>query len=324
MVRLEAGRLSDQPAVEVLLATYNGERFLREQIDSILTQDYVNLRVLARDDGSSDATVSILNEYAARLPSRFRVMPPSQGTGSPKDNFLLLMRASSAQYICFSDQDDVWLSDKVSRTKQAMDELESRWGADAPLLVFTDARVVDDQLRTLHESFWAHEKIEPDRIHHLPLLLGRSVVTGCTMLLNRPLLELSFAMPSEASMHDRWIGLLACTIGKACAVKAQTLLYRQHDRNVAGIGKKTVSLPELFRRLVKREARQMQWAISQRQAEAFLRAYSAELSSKHRDLLRAYLQCGERESRIFRITTFIRYGFYRWNSIRDLAVMLDI
>jgi hypothetical protein len=316
--------LSSQPIVEVLLATYNGERFLREQIDSILTQDYVNLRVLARDDGSSDATISILNEYAERLPNRFRVMPSSPGTGSPKGNFLMLMRASSAQYICFSDQDDVWLPDKVSRTKRAMDELESRWGADIPSLVFTDARVVDAQLRTLHESFWAHEKIEADRIHNLALLLGRSVVTGCTMLLNRRLLEMSFAMPSGASMHDRWIGLLACTLGKACAVKAQTLLYRQHDRNVAGIGKGTTSLPELFRRLVKREGRQMQWAISQRQAEAFLRAYSAELSPKDRDLLEAYLQCGARESRIFRITTFIRYGFYRWNSIKDLAVMIDI
>jgi glycosyltransferase involved in cell wall biosynthesis len=316
--------LSDRPVVEVLLATYNGERFLREQIDSILTQDYVNLRVLARDDGSSDATVSILNEYAERFPNRFRLMPSSAGTGSPKDNFLILMRGASAQYVCFSDQDDIWLPDKVSRTKRAMDELESRWGSDTPLLVFTDARVVDDQLRTLHESFWAHEKIEPDRIHHLALLLGRSVVTGCTMLLNRRLLELSFAMPSDASMHDRWIGLLACTIGKACAVKAQTLLYRQHDRNVVGIGERTVSLPQLFRRLLKREARRMQWVISQRQAEAFLRAYSAELSPKHRDLLRAYLQCGARESRLFRIVTFIRYGFCRWNSIRDLAVMIDV
>ena len=68
-----------------------------------------------------------------------------------------------------------------------MDELEPRWGADTPLLVFTDAHVVDDQLRTLHESFWAREKIDPERIHLLALLLGRSVVTGCTMLLNRRL-----------------------------------------------------------------------------------------------------------------------------------------
>jgi glycosyltransferase involved in cell wall biosynthesis len=324
MVQSEKGKLSDQPIVEVLLATYNGERFLREQIDSILMQDYVNLRVLARDDGSSDATVSILNEYAERLPIRFRVMPSSPGTGSPKDNFLMLMRASSAQYICFSDQDDIWLPDKVSRTKRAMDDLESRWGADTPLLVFTDAHVVDDQLRTLHESFWAHEKIEPDRIHDLALLLGRSVVTGCTMLLNRRLVELSFAMPGEAPMHDRWIGLLACAIGRTQAVRTQTLLYRQHDRNVAGIGKSTVSLPALFNRLVKREARRAQWVISQRQAEAFLRVYSAELSPKHRDLLRAYLQCGATKGRLFRIMTFIRFGFCRWNSIRDLAVMIDV
>jgi glycosyltransferase involved in cell wall biosynthesis len=324
MFQLEEEGASNQPAIEVLLATYNGERFLREQIDSILTQDYTDLRVLARDDGSSDATVSILNEYAERFPDRFRVMPLSPGTDSPKDNFLLLMRASSAQYICFSDQDDIWLPDKVSRTKRAMDLLESRWGTDAPLLVFTDMRVVNDQLQTLHESFWAHEKIEPDRIHHLALLLGRSVVTGCTMLLNRRLLELSFAMPNEASMHDRWIGLLASAIGKVYVVNDQTILYRQHDRNVRGIGEKARSFPEQVRRLVKRDARRRQWEISQLQAKGFLRTYSAELSAKQRDMLKAYLQCGATGSRIFRIATFVRYGLCRWNSMRDLATMVDI
>jgi glycosyltransferase involved in cell wall biosynthesis len=324
MVQLEEGGVSNQPVIEVLLATYNGERFLREQIDSILTQDYTDLRVLARDDGSSDATVSILNEYAERFPNRVRVMPPSPGSGSAKANFLLLMQESSAQYICFSDQDDIWLPDKVSRTKRAMDLLESRWGVDTPLLVFTDMRVVNDQLRTLHESFWTHGKIEPDRIHHLALLLGRSVVTGCTMLLNRRLLELSFAMPSEASMHDRWIGLLASAIGKVHVVKDQTILYRQHDRNVRGIEKRARSLPEQVRRLVNRDARRSQWEISQLQAKGFLRTYSAELSAKQRDMLKAYLQCGANGSRILRIRTFIRYGLCRWSSMRDLATMVDI
>jgi hypothetical protein len=164
-----------------------------------------------------------------------------------------------------------------------------------------------------------NEKIEPDRVHHLALLVGRSIVTGCTMLLNSRLLELSLATASEGSMHDRWIGLLACATGKACAVRAQTLHYRQHDRNVAGVEKRTGSLPELVRRLVRRDARQMQWEISQRQAEALLRVHSAELSADHRELLRAYVKCGARGSRIFRITTFLRYGLYRWNSIRDLA-----
>src|ERR1700734_3871762 len=98
--------MSSLPEVEVLLATYNGERFLREQIDSIIGQDYENIYRLARDDGSRDGTVEILNEYAQRFPERFRVMPASAAAGGPKANFLLLMKASTADYICFSDQDD--------------------------------------------------------------------------------------------------------------------------------------------------------------------------------------------------------------------------
>src|SRR5271170_623792 len=103
------------PAVEVLLATCNGERFLREQIDSILAQDYENIRILARDDGSTDSTVAILAEYGERFPGRFRVMPVQTPAGSAKGNFLLLMKESTAGHICFADQDDVWLRDKVDR-----------------------------------------------------------------------------------------------------------------------------------------------------------------------------------------------------------------
>src|SRR5271156_5979852 len=101
--------MNSLPEVEVLLATYNGARFLREQLDSILAQDYGNFRVLARDDGSSDETVEILVQYAEDFPDRVRVMPAGIATGNPQSNFLLLMRASTAEYVCFADQDDVWL-----------------------------------------------------------------------------------------------------------------------------------------------------------------------------------------------------------------------
>ena len=324
IVRLEEKGLSDHREIEVLLATYNGERFLREQVDSILTQDHVNVRILARDDGSSDETVQILNEYAERYPARFQVMPPSPATGSAKDNFGLLMRASTASHICFADQDDVWLPDKVTKTIQAMEQLESEWGVDTPLLVFTDLHVVDDQLRPLHESFWATEKINPARINHLPLLLGQNVVTGCTAMLNRSLVELSLSMPGEAYMHDGWIALLACTIGKAAAVNARTVLYRQHDRNVIGVAKRTGSVLEIVLRLRNRQGRRAQWEINQQQAKALLRVHPAQLSAKHRELLRAYLRCGTTRSRLVRIATFLRYGFYHLGSSVNLAIMLDV
>ena len=238
--------MSSLPEVEVLLATYNGARFLREQIDSILAQDYGNIRVLARDDGSSDETVEILAQYAARFPGRFQVMPVGVATGNPKNNFLLLMKASTADYICFSDQDDVWLPDKVSRTKQAMDQLESRWGAKVPLLVFTDLHLVDDKLKIVHESFWSYMNIDPGRINRLSEMMVQSVVTGCTAMLNRPLLELSVRMPEEAYMHDLWISWLASFMGKSSpregpdgslsSTRSQRHWYRQQHRRYGRSG----------------------------------------------------------------------------------------
>ena len=225
------------PEVEILLATYNGERFLREQIDSLLAQDYENIRVLARDDGSSDGTVEVLHQYAERFPDRFQLMSTSLATGSAKRNFLLLMKASSADYICFADQDDVWLPHKVSRTKQAMDQLESEWGRRGPLLVFSDLHLVDERLKVLYESFWTHMKIDPDRINRIPELMVQSVVTGCTAMLNRAMLDLAVRMPEEAFMHDRWVGLLASFMGRSGIVRTQTVLYRQHAHNVLGTGR---------------------------------------------------------------------------------------
>jgi glycosyltransferase involved in cell wall biosynthesis len=325
--------MSGLPEVEILLATYNGARFLREQLDSIMTQDYGNIRVLARDDGSSDETVEILNEYAKRFPGRLRVMPAGTPTGSAKNNFLLLMKAATADYICFADQDDVWLPDKVSRTKQAMDQLESQWGTTVPLLVFTDLRVVDDKLTILHNSFWAHMNIDPAHIHRQAALMVQSVVTGCTAMLNRPLLALSLRMPDEAFMHDRWIGLLASFMGRSSEVRAPTVLYRQHEHNVLGIGRdsgvpnpgrSTRSLLERMHRPGISEGQLVLWNRSQQDTRAFLQEYGADLPPGKRNLLKAFLRCQTSRSPLVRMATFLRYGFYYPGLKLNLAMMLHL
>jgi glycosyltransferase involved in cell wall biosynthesis len=321
------------PAVEVLLATYNGEQFLREQIDSILAQDYVNTTVLARDDGSTDSTVAILTEYEGLFPGRFRVMPAGAPTGNARDNFLLLMKESTAEHICFADQDDVWLRDKVSRSTQAMEGLEGKWGTNMPLLVFTDLRVVDEKLDVIHNSFWEHMAINPDRIDSLAKLLVQSVVTGCTAMINRPLLELSLRMPKEASMHDRWIALLTSVFGKFSALKAQTVLYRQHDRNVLGTGDRNDSVgAEDCARSIMEKLRQFrdggshvfQWRVSQRQAASLLRLHGALLPTKKRDIISAYLRCETSNSRIMRIAILIRYGFYYEGLLPNLRTVAHL
>lgn len=312
------------PEVEVLLATYNGERFLREQIDSILAQDYAGLRVLARDDGSEDGTRAILEEYSRSDEARFRVLPQSTPTGSAKGNFVRLMDAATAEFVCFADQDDVWLQGKVRRTMDAMLRLRGRHGAETPLLVFTDLRVVDERLRAIAESMWEQAGIEPESIHRLERLLGQNVATGCTVMINRRMNELGRRMPREALMHDRWLGLLAAAMGAADFLSERTVLYRQHGANVIGAAAQDDSLNGRAVRARDSRGRRLERWRSEEQAEALIREHGAEMGEGTRALLEAYLRSGRSESRLERVATTLRYRFFRTGSLRNAAMIADL
>jgi hypothetical protein len=315
---------AQRPEVEVLLATYNGDLFVREQIDSILAQDYPTLRILASDDGSSDRTPAILGEYIEQFPTRIRLVEKQQPMGSAKANFLRLMKEATAGYICFADQDDVWLPGKVSGCMRAMEKLEARHGTSWPLLVFTDLRVVDDQLKTISPSMWRHLNIDPTSVHRLEQLVGRSVVTGCTAMINRPMLEFARQMPEEATMHDRWIGLLAAAMGAAAIVPEQTVLYRQHGSNVVGAVAPNSSVPGIAYRAVQSNGRRAERLRSERQAEALLNLHSDRMPKRSEVLLRAYLRSGRSESAVERVATALRYKFSRGNILKDLVTLVDL
>jgi hypothetical protein len=312
------------PDVEVLLATYNGERFVGEQIDSILAQDYPTLQILASDDGSSDRTLEILREYAEQFPSKIRLMEKQRPTGSAKANYLRLMKEATAGYICFADQDDVWLPNKVSGSMREIEKLEAQHGPSRPLLVFTDLRVVDDRLKTINPSMWRQLDIDPRSVHRLKQLIGRSVVTGCTATINRPMLELARQMPEEATMHDRWIGLLAATLGAAAIVPEQTVLYRQHDSNVVGALTPDGSVAGIAYRAVHRDGRRAERLRSERQAEALLKLHSSIMPEQSVVLLRAYLRSGRSKSALQRVATALQYGFSRGNLFKDLLTLFDL
>jgi glycosyltransferase involved in cell wall biosynthesis len=316
--------LMQRPEVEVLLATYNGDGFLSEQIDSIFEQDYPTLRVLASDDGSQDATGKILAEYGHRFPDRFHLLESKSSTGSAKLNFLRLMKAATGTYVCFADQDDVWLPNKVSRCMEAMQEVEVRHGKALPLLIFTDLRVVDRQLRMMHPSLWKQLNVNPESIHRLEQLVGRSVVTGCTALINRPLLELARSMPPEAPMHDRWIGMLAATMGAAAIVADQTVLYRQHESNVVGAAEPDNSVPGIVSRAARPDGRRAERTRSEAQVEALLRLHGNDMPEANANLLRAYLRSGRSSNPLRRIATTLRYGFSRGGPLKNLLTLFDL
>ena len=323
----------DAPEVEVLLATYNGERFLREQVQSILAQSeaqgyaaqaYERMRVLARDDGSTDGTAAMLAEFAGTDPERFRVLPTGERTGSAKASFGRLMAAATARYVCFADQDDVWSADKVQMSIATMREMEGEHGVTTPLLVFSDLRVVDAGLNTVSESMWAQAGIAPGNIHRLPRLLGQNVVTGCTAMINRPMLELARRMPEEATMHDRWIGLLAASVGRARFLTGRTVLYRQHGGNVVGAAAQDNSLDGMtVRARDDTDRRRERWR-SEVQAEALLRVYGGEMAADKRGVLEAYLRSGRSDSGFERVWTTVRYGFFRSGTMRNFSLLYDL
>ncbi|MBE0598206.1 MAG: glycosyltransferase family 2 protein [Desulfuromonadales bacterium] len=220
-----------KPTIDILLSTYNGERYLREQLESILAQSFTDWRLLIRDDGSADATVSMVADYARRYPERICLAESAGGNLGACQSFARLLELAEAPYVMFSDQDDVWLVDKVTASYRRLQQLEAEHGSDTPCLVFSDVTVVDQQLQPLAPSLWRYQGTSPAVATRLNRLLLMNPANGCTMLFNRALLAAAAPIPGEALMHDFWLALVAAVVGRSSYLEEPTLLYRQHGRN---------------------------------------------------------------------------------------------
>lgn len=225
---------TEDPRVDILLATFNGARFIEEQIESLFRQTYRSWRVLARDDESVDGTIEILRRYAERHPDRFVLITDHDGNLGYIGNFARLMEQSTATHVALCDQDDIWLPHKLAKTMEKMESLERAHGPRTPLLVFTDLQVVDDALGPIDKSLWGFANLDPAICHHFKMMLLQNVVTGCTALINRPLVGLCLPMPGAVLAHDWWIALVASAFGQSCYLSDQTVLYRQHGDNQIG------------------------------------------------------------------------------------------
>jgi glycosyltransferase involved in cell wall biosynthesis len=218
--------------IEILLATFNGEQMIKPQLDSLLRQTHQDWLLLAHDDGSTDSTPAILKEYESRYPEKFFLFDDGVRTGGAKNNFAHLMSKSTAPYVMFCDQDDIWFPDKIESTLALMKEIESACPG-RPVLVHTNLEVVDARLNTISKSMFQTHRISmaPD----LRELLIRNNVAGCTMMINRVALQTSLPMPDEALMHDWWVALkVLSNDGRIGFIEKPTMYYRQHGSNVSG------------------------------------------------------------------------------------------
>ena len=214
--------------VLILMSTYNGEKYIKEQLDSIQKQSYSNFSLMIRDDGSTDATIAIIREYQKKY-SNIRLII-GKNLGVWNSFFTLFKEADGqAEYYALADQDDYWLPDKILAAIQRM-ERESRKKM-IPILYAGNKTLVDGQLQPIHSEI----KYSSKQIPSFGNALVENICTGCTCVMNQALLtKLCQYIPKQVIMHDWWIYLLAVSLGNVIYDEQSYLLYRQHGENVYG------------------------------------------------------------------------------------------
>ncbi|HEX6590680.1 MAG TPA: glycosyltransferase family 2 protein [Moraxellaceae bacterium] len=261
--------------VDVLLATYNGARHLREQIDSVLAQQGVSIRLRIRDDGSSDATPALLQEYASRYPDQVEVLPAAaRGEGAARNFLALLALPSDADYFALCDQDDVWPADRLAVAVNALEAVA------VPVRLYCSAvEYVDESLQSLGIS---SRPVAPSFAN----ALVENIAQGCTMVGDAALRDLVGKRPPEkVAMHDWWLYLLAAAFGRALYDPVPRVRYRQHGANAVGGGF------SLWRKLHKNWVRYTSgraWPMAA-QAQELLRLYPERLDAFQRDMLARFV-----------------------------------
>jgi glycosyltransferase involved in cell wall biosynthesis len=319
----EEDMIIDNKTVAICMATYNGEQYLREQIDSILRQTYENWVLFIRDDHSTDRTPEIIQKYSAEYPEKIiQITDPSLAGGSAKQNFASVLAWVRGKhdffYFMFADQDDVWLDTKIEKSLHLMWQKEP---CGLPLLVHTDLQVVDQDRKILGDSFFAYRALDP-KVSDLRHLLIQNNVTGCTMLWNKALNDMLDLQSEAIAMHDWWIALAACTFGKILCLEEPTILYRQHANNVVG-ATRVNSASFVIRRLLGNNHVRRTLKIAVDQASAFQKYYAAQLDGENSYILEVFSDLYA-HNKFVRVATVCRESFLKQGWVQIIGELLFI
>lgn len=259
--------------VLVLMATYNGEKYINEQIESLFAQEGVQVSLLVRDDGSTDNTTTILDNWSKKSDTRWYTGPH---LNAKYGFFELLCKASETnyEYFAFCDQDDVWDRDKLAIALERLEQVPD----NIPGLYYCGQRLVNEQLELL-----SVHKLNPHRTVLTRFLIGD--IAGCTAVFNKTLVQIvSQYRPAYMRMHDLWIMKVCAALGGEVIVDPQAhLAYRQHGNNVEG-------LQDTLRSKMHRFVRYYKHSITAHMEQLKL-GYTDSIIPQYQDLIDLILAC---------------------------------
>ena len=307
--------------IDILMATYNGERYISEQIESILNQTYKNWKLYIRDDGSKDNTISIIRDFEKQYPNKIILVKDKKNGLGAKCNFAELMKYSKQEYCMFSDQDDIWIDNKIEKTLEKMKQAEKKYSKKTPILVHTDLKVVDVELNVINDSFWKYQNLNQNAIQMNELLVQNNV-TGCTMMLNKSLLDLSKDIPSKCIMHDWWIALVASCFGKIETLNESTILYRQHGNNEVGAHKyRSLDFIKSKIKNINKIKNRINATILQ--GNEFRNIFSNILNDKNKYIIDEFCELKNKNT-IYKKISVIKNKFYKNGLVRNIAYLIFI
>ncbi|HAS6051794.1 TPA: glycosyltransferase [Vibrio vulnificus] len=238
----------DALCIDIVLATYNGELYLKEQIESIQNnkgyKQLVNTFIIV-DDGSSDLTEAIV-ATAAKTDSKIKWIPSSGQSLGPSGNFCRGIELTAAPFVMLCDQDDIWFEDKISVSLESVMPYSD---STVPVLAYSEMHIVDNRCNLISDSYFKFKKIPLSWPMKWEQLLQQNTVSGCTSIFNRALVDKSLPIPEDAYMHDWWLALVAKQFGELIFIEKPLIAYRQHQNNTIGVKKRSIrNVREQFKR----------------------------------------------------------------------------
>ena len=307
--------------VEVLLATFRSSRFLAEQLHSLESQDFQGFDLIVHDDRSDDNTLEILAQHAKMIGGSQSISVNSRSSGSASNNFAGLIAAARADRVFLADHDDIWHPNKLSRGLSAIARAEATFGTNVPVLYHTNLAVCDGAGTSSERTLWDLKRIVPQRGENLRTALMHPTVTGCTVGMNRGLLDLVRPMPGGMIMHDWFINLVAASFGKVIWDVEPSMKYRIHGENVS----RPTAVSAWSRLKQKRGFVDARRVIHRRidQAEAFLNAYQAKLPHDAITTLQQFIELRNLPAPV-RNLEIARRGFLPPGFARALATIVAV
>lgn len=317
--------------VHIMMATYNGEKYLREQLDSIIDQTYKNWVLYISDDRSTDNTVNIIQEYCLNYPDKIILLDYKIKKGGASSNFSYLFNnVDSADYYMFSDQDDKWKPNKIEKSIKTIKAMKKSGLKNN--LVYCDAELVDGNMNSMGTTFIKNNNLVFKEDNRASILIY-NFAAGAAMLIDNDLYEIIGKIPECSHIHDWYCMIYAIYFGNVRCIKDELYYYRQHQNNVYGARDKVTvkwlknyfketSILETYRRL-KKQSKDL--LIAQHRVIEYVYQHSKQnMSTENKNIMQTYLSLFEKKSKLKKINIIIKNKFYMNRFIDTILLMIVI